>query len=123
MLAGIKVANNQVVAPMRQAWINELRGLLAELSAKALHYYVSGYEDRKDAEYYQIGLLQQKISLMLNTTEEDHRELLRSIGRLVSLIQDQGKVDSEFPDIYAAVTEISQRVLKAEWNRVKDGVK
>jgi hypothetical protein len=30
---------------MRQAWINALRDLLAELTSSALHYHVAGFEE------------------------------------------------------------------------------
>jgi Zn-dependent protease with chaperone function len=51
LASSLEVANKQVVAPMRQAWINNLRDVLSELLSSALHYYVSGFEDRSDAEY------------------------------------------------------------------------
>lgn len=31
------VANKQIIAPMRQAWINSLRDAMAELASRALH--------------------------------------------------------------------------------------
>ena len=48
--SSLKIANKQIVAPMRQAWINSLRDLIAEISSSGLHYYQAGYEDRKDEE-------------------------------------------------------------------------
>lgn len=47
----LEVANKQIIAPMRQAWINNLRDLVAELTSSALHYYVAGFEERTDEEY------------------------------------------------------------------------
>jgi hypothetical protein len=43
--SSLEVSNKQVVAPMRQAWINSLRDLLAELVSNALHYHQTGFED------------------------------------------------------------------------------
>lgn len=51
VVSSLEVANKQIIAPMRQVWINNLRNLLAELASSALHYYVAGYEDRTDEEY------------------------------------------------------------------------
>jgi uncharacterized protein YneF (UPF0154 family) len=42
----LKASSKQITAPMRQAWINCLRNLLAEISSSALHYYVAGFEER-----------------------------------------------------------------------------
>ena len=75
----LAVANKQIIAPMRQAWINSLRDLTAELSSRALHYYQAGFEDRSDAEYQELTLLEWKIVLMLNCNEADHSELEQSI--------------------------------------------
>ena len=71
---------------MRQAWINELRNLLSELTSLTLHYHVSGYEMREDNEYARISLLEEKIRLMLNPLESDHVELeqLRIDANLIS---------------------------------------
>lgn len=50
---------------MRQAWINNLRDLLSEITSSALHYYVAGFEDRTDQEYQHLTHLEYKIKLML----------------------------------------------------------
>lgn len=36
--SSLEIANKQVIAPMRQAWINNLRDLISELTSSALHY-------------------------------------------------------------------------------------
>jgi hypothetical protein len=35
--SSLNAANKQIVAPMRQAWINSLRDMIAEISSSALH--------------------------------------------------------------------------------------
>ena len=40
--AGLLAANKQIVAPMRQAWINSLREKVAHVLSTAWWYYVSG---------------------------------------------------------------------------------
>jgi uncharacterized protein YneF (UPF0154 family) len=52
-----RIADKQIVAPMRQAWINNLREKVAELSSSALHYWNKDWsrplhdsEDLKDEE-------------------------------------------------------------------------
>lgn len=46
--ANLEVSNKQIIAPMRQAWINNLRDLLSEITSNALHYHVAGFEERTD---------------------------------------------------------------------------
>jgi len=42
--SSLAVANKQIVAPMRQKWINDLRDLIAELASDSLHYFRSGHD-------------------------------------------------------------------------------
>ena len=97
--SSLEVSNKQITAPMRQAWINKLRELLAELTSSALHYYVAGFEDRTDEEYQRVTLLEARIQLMLNPNEEDHQRLEVLMRRMVSEINyEKGKKD-KFPGI------------------------
>ena len=59
----LRIANKQIIAPVRQAWINDLRILLADVAGKCAHYWASGYEDRTDAEYQYITESISKLSL------------------------------------------------------------
>lgn len=114
-----RLANKQIVAPMRQAWINQLRKLVAELSSSANHYFVAGFEHRTDAEYKRLTELQQEIILMVNPTEEAHRQLLQAIGCMLEAL-DRGKgQDRHFVTEVEKITNLAQRIFKEEWNRVK----
>lgn len=120
--SSLLVSNKQIIAPMRQAWINNLRDLLAELSSSALHYYVSGFEDRTDEEYQRVTLLESKVKLMLNAKEDDHKRLEELIRKMIEEIDyHKGKKD-QFPDAHTAVVSLSREILKREWDRVKEPV-
>ena len=119
MLASLAVANKQILAPMRQAWINELRDNLAELASDTLHYFVSGMADRKDSDYQKLTLLEHKISLMVNPEESDHHRLLEVIRNLVSALESGKERDSEFIDAHKELVPLSRGILKREWDRVK----
>lgn len=56
--ANLDVANKQIIAPMRQGWINMLRDLLSEITSSALHYHVAGFEDRTDEDYQHLTHLE-----------------------------------------------------------------
>lgn len=116
--SSLEIANRQIVAPMRQAWINSLRDLLAELAGDTLHYHLTGYEDRSEPEYRRLALLEHKISLMLNPLEADHQKLEALIRSLVSCLERQ----EQFPGLHQGVVEQSRRILKTEWNRVRESI-
>jgi len=118
LMASLEIANKQIIAPLREAWISSLRELLAELASSALHYYVAGFEERTDQEYKHLTLLQTRVSLMLNPLEDDHKELERCIRKMVGAINDHPSADV-FPKMHDKVIDLSRRILKREWNRVK----
>ena len=115
MHTSLETANKQITAPMRQAWINKLRELLAELISSAEHYYVVGF-DRTDKECQRLTLLQAHIRLMLNSNEEDHQRLEKLMRRMVTELE-KAKTD-EFPGLLMEVIALSRKILKREWDRV-----
>ena len=113
------LAGRVKISEFRQAWINKLRELLAELTSSALHYWAAGYEDRTDSEYKRVTLLEAHIQLMLNPKEKDHRQLEVLIRRMVEEINDAKGEKDEFPRSHTEVMAISRKILKREWERVK----
>jgi hypothetical protein len=120
--SALEASSKQITAPMRQAWINSLRDLLAELTSSAFHYYVAGFEERTDKEYQRLTFLQSKVGLMLNPNEDDHQRLVGLINWMINSIQrERGKPD-EFPESHQEVTALSKIVLKREWNVIKEPI-
>lgn len=120
--ASLEVANKEIIAPMRQAWINNLRDLLAELASSSLHYHVAGVEERTDEEYRRLILLEHKAALMLNRDEPDHRRLEELVRNMISAIERGRDGEQDFVTIHPAVIELSRQILKREWNRVRDPI-
>ena len=118
--SALLTSNKQIIAPMRQAWINDLRELLSELLSSAFHYYVAGYEDRSDQEYQRVTHLEHKIKLMLNPKEEDHQRLEEHIRNMIASIQQHTQFVDDFPDLHDEIVSLSRQVLKREWDRVKE---
>lgn len=116
--SSLEVANKQITAPMRQAWINNLRDLLAELTSSALDYFNSGKDEMSDEAYRWLTLLEHKVQLMLNPDEEDHKLLEQLIGKLLKAIDSHVKGQ----DDCMAVIDLSRKVLKREWDRVKEPI-
>ncbi len=122
ILSSLEASNKQIIAPMRQAWINNLRDLLAELISCALHYYVAGFEDRTDMEYQRISLLESKVILMLNAEEDDHQHLQKLVREMINAIEYKKGQKSLFPDLHNEVTVLSRVILKREWDRIKEPI-
>lgn len=128
VMSSLEVANKQIVAPMRQAWINSLRDLLAEVTSSAHHYFLAGFEGRKEEEHQRLYFLEGKIRLMLNPKEEDHRKLEVFIRNMIGAIEGgkkslpKEKAGNDFITFYREVIKLSREVLKREWDRVKEPI-
>ena len=120
--SSLKVTNKQIVAPMRQAWINNLRDQISEISSSALHYYQTGYEDREDKEYKRLTELEGKISLMLNFKEDDHKKLHDLIREMLSALEKGEEGNNTFISVHPIVMTLTRDILKREWNRVKEEI-
>jgi len=122
LASSLEVANKQIIAPMRQAWINNLRDLVAELTSSALHYHVAGFEERTDEEYRRLTLLEYKVALMLNPLEDDHKRLEQLIRKMISALERGREGEAEFVEVHPAVKDLSRQIFKREWNRVRDRI-
>ena len=120
--SSLATSHKQIIAPMRQAWINSLRDLLAEFTSKALHYHVAGFEERKDSEYQHLTLLEHRTQLMLNPAEDDHIELEHVIRKMISSLEKGKEGDEDFRKSHTEVMALSRRILKREWNVVKETI-
>src|SRR5713226_4363110 len=120
--SSLAIANKQIIAPMRQAWINNLRDVLADLTSSALHYYVAGFEDRTDEEYRHLTLMEHKVQLMLNVRETDHKQLEELIRKMIEALSRGKDGDQDFTRMHPAIMELSRQILKREWDRVKDNI-
>lgn len=110
---------DNMLGPMRQAWINELRLLLAEITSKCLHYFQAGFEDRSDDEYLQITNLEHRIIFMLNAQEDDHTELIYTIRNMVRGLETGKNGVEDFIDSYEKLIKDGRLLLKKEWEVVK----
>jgi len=113
----------QVVAPMRQAWINNLREMLSDFFGNVLLYYRSLLLEQSDPEKFQnIIKSEYQIKLMLNPQEDDHQELEKLIHSLVFLLECNNQNGKDFDALYKEVIARSRVILKREWNRVKEHI-
>lgn len=118
-----------VVSSNRQAWINDLRSSIAEFLAEvnlASSIKQAGGHDEKWIERMQkIMQLNHKIDLLINPKESDHANLANLIGEatnaMAGAIRPKADTSDEWDKRNQRITELSQRILKREWDRVKLG--
>jgi hypothetical protein len=120
--SSLAVANKQIVAPMRQKWINDLRDLVAELASDSLHYFRAGHDFEGYKNFQRLTFLESKIQLMLNPNEEDHQKLEWMIGEMLKALQAGEEGRDSFIATHPEVMKFSRQVFKREWNRVKENI-
>jgi hypothetical protein len=119
-----------LVSANRQAWINALRDELAELFELLTWQYLQRpgtftgeegyrYEAEKRGRIRQLII---KIRLRLNPRETDSQALLDQLGALQSAAGRVQHGETDFDDMLEAAVAMAQRILKQEWNRVKQGL-
>lgn len=133
----LKLATKHLVAPMRQVWIESLRDKVSEFLSLSFWYYVSGLHDHaisSDAPDYEaeeetqqskadrkLSFLATQIELMLNPEEADHIALIEHLKNC-RYSAFGGGVSAEFPDHHEAAKAQCKKILKREWERVKNEI-
>ncbi|MEZ0247348.1 MAG: hypothetical protein ACAH09_12000 [Methylophilaceae bacterium] len=124
----IRASKIQMLGPMRQTWINNLRDTVGEFVA---HVYIARWhivaatsapdetrrtQEIEDRNRVQLAYqLKEKISLLINPKEEDHIELIR-------LVENAYRDYYNGQDTITAIQAIrsqTQSILKREWAVVK----
>lgn len=131
----IKLAQKQVIAPIRQVWIDKLRGLLSEISSISFSYYVAGtylhdlsldiendHDKIEQLVESRLTILRSEVELFLNPYEEEHKALLDLIDVCFKGIFSYGSQEysCNFPDNSDLFKAQAKKVLKLEWIRVRD---
>ncbi len=121
------VVRRQIVAPIRQKWIDELRNLITDFLSTAQMIVVVNdngilNEDQLDKETYRKMLsIERKLTLMLNPNEQLHNKLMDLIRELLDKTEHGTSNLLEFGPLVRNITETAQTILKEEWMRVKSG--
>lgn len=123
-ITSIQVSNKQIIAPIRQEWINNLRELIADIAGKCAHYWAAGFEERNDDEYRYITEHIHKLELYINPNEEDHSDLLAKVKQMESALSAGSgpKNNHRFWASHREVMSTAQVILKREWERVKNEI-
>jgi hypothetical protein len=125
-----KQISSSIVSTNRQKWIDRLRDELAAL-LKDVQHTPSAYSansistSEAIAKYGEITERSEVIKLLINPNEVDHQELVRLISTASALVissinQKQGNAE-QLQKISQNIVNLSQKILKREWERVKSG--
>jgi hypothetical protein len=113
-----------VVSSNRQQWINNLRDTIADFLAKIIMVRTLNARSHPDIstlprleEAMRLG---NKIELLLNPKDADHAELAGLIGQLADPSTETDR-DLDINGLNRRVVQVSQAILKREWDRVKHG--
>lgn len=120
------LAKDQKTSEFRQAWIDALRNdvsqLMAQLGIKITTAEILGGKSKEEIDehllehqhdYVQIGMLISRVRLRLNPKEHQ---------RLISLLWGMDDFrDKHMEARIEAIAVESQKILKDEWDRVKEG--
>ena len=117
-----------VVSTSRQAWIASLRDSLADYQVSiatlgTMFVIPPRDEAARQQVYARAGALSYKIKLLLNPDEARHVELINAVDAAFNALEPAFKTGDHSQAVAQVrkVTELGQRILKAEWQRVKAG--
>lgn len=121
-----RVAHRQMLGPMRQGWINELRRKVSLILGRATFYAAAGHPPTNtEAVYLELTEIQQEIELMINPREKDHQDLVASIAAMMRTMTKAISPNPPFDAIDIFKTEqrkvvaLAQKIFKTEWDRVR----
>lgn len=130
-LLGLVIGKEQKTSEFRQAWIDALRTEIAKYisDVRAIHDGLSvPYEDSKarlaalSSLYSSFNASTLQIVLRLNPDEREPKIILGAMNRIQKAIgEHRGLSGEELQSTEAVIIASAQRLLKAEWGRVKSG--
>jgi hypothetical protein len=113
----------------RQVWINTLRESISDFSSTARVVSLSKEFADKYSRAEKLFFLEEKMKLLVNPKEADHQKLIlilentrKAAMQIFAAGTDDTKKDAAQKELKTSLnglTEISQIILKSEWERVK----
>lgn len=124
----LKVAKRQIVSPIRQKWIDELRELMSEFLSECQKAIIFNegkgslnIENTDEELFRKLLYFEQKLRLMLNPNEDDHTKLTEIVKEIAEETHHGVGDFIKFGEKVDRATRLSQQILKKEWERVKSG--
>lgn len=122
-----------IASQNKQGWINDLREEISELITKC-HVIAEEFhldedfeeEEEMDDERFkdnweQLYFSEAKIKLLLNVNNEDQRELLESIDKMVNyMLKDKDFTWEEFNGLRSDVVDSTRKLFEKHWEKIKN---
>jgi hypothetical protein len=109
----IKLEGALKIANFRQDWINTLRDSMAEYQSYGI---LPGSDPTKEREFYRLGT---KIELLMNPGDPDYPALQKLMYAF--LYSAEGDVTEKYGN-NAEYVSICQKILKREWDRLRQDI-
>ena len=125
---GLIISKEQKTSEFRQTWINTLRDDISKFigrvdSVSKLVLINKTSEDKKETSTavilgsVEMREIQSKINLLINPKEDNHNKLVALLDTIIENIKSQADNKENITNL----TSLSQKILKEEWSRVKNG--
>jgi len=132
---GLIITKEQKTSEFRQKWIDEIRADIASLMGTLSHFstkwlILKNKEDLESRRKFlddnislinEMHVLLYRIELRLNP--ENDKDLIEVLNNIDLMIKSPSKMnqDSEFENLTEELSSQSHKMLKTEWERVKNG--
>jgi hypothetical protein len=113
-----KIAKRQIVSPIRQKWIDELREIISEYLSECEKLIVLAKDGLLNKEFTdkekltRLLYLEQKLKLLLNPKEAKHIKLLKVMNSLIEEIHHGNVELIGFGGRLKGATELAQEIEK-----------
>lgn len=118
----MRVAKKNIVAPMRQKWIDSVRDTVSELTSLVHHHFIALHDEHPEQteSLKKIHFMERRLRLLLNPNESDHKELVTRVGKLTHILEFEKSGPNQMAKMDSEIMICAQKILKSEWKRVKD---
>lgn len=101
-----------------------MRQILAKLTTTCTYFWTEENEHKRESYHLEVRALIGQLELYINPKENDHKELMKRVVRMESSMFGKDEPDhvSEFWSAHRDTIEQSQKILKVEWERVKNEI-
>ena len=127
-IVAFKVAKQQILSPIKQKWIDELRDIMSEILSEAQRSIVMNEgggilnaEAPDEKLYLKLHYLECKLQLMLSLDDKNHTDLIKLVRTLTDEVHHGVRNYIEFGETISEIAALSHEVLRAEWQSIKRG--
>jgi hypothetical protein len=117
----LEVSRNQIIAPMRQAWMNKLREKISSFIGRSLELRgnSTAMKPIDSTKLRELSEIKEEIILLLNDGESDHDAIAQEVVAISEAIGRAGDDQRALGNAHARLRAMTQKVLKQEQEGTK----